>query len=258
MAVKMRSIIISISLLLSLVSSQSLLDATSSYPQLTSFRSLLLSNPTLIPDYNSSQKVTILIPSNAAFTNYLNSSGSSIDSLPSTTLKSITQYHTLNGAYRSTDLNSMSGLLADSLLKDDVYNHRNSSAGQVVFINRGGSAGTDGNGAGLRLTVRQANAGTVSNVTSGEGNVVQMDAVDGIWSGGTFQIVDGWVITVFLHFLANYTTHHLLLYPVEYRLTIDHDGAYTDSLHSPKPALPPCLTKSPPLALWKPRSSAPT
>jgi uncharacterized surface protein with fasciclin (FAS1) repeats len=183
----MLSIILFLSALLPVVSSQSLIDAISSYQQLTTFRSLLLSNPALIPNYNSSQKVTILIPSNTAFTSYIASTGASIDSLSSSTITSIAQYHTLDGIYTSKNLNRTGGLLVNTLLNDDVYNHRNSSAGQVVLI----SAGAAGPSSKLRLTVRQAESGTGTNVTSGEGNMVDMIQVDAAWSGGMFQIVDG-------------------------------------------------------------------
>lgn len=184
---KMKSVVFYLAALLSVVSSQSLIDATSGYQQLSTFRSLLLSNPALIPSYNSSQKVTILIPSDTAFTSYLASTGTSINSLSASTITSIVQYHTLDGIYTFQSLNRTSGLLANTLLKDDVYNHRNKSDGQVVFI----STEPAGPSRRLRLTVRQADSGSVTSVTSGEGNMVNMTQVDAAWSGGIFQIVDG-------------------------------------------------------------------
>ena len=183
----MRSITLFLSVLLPVVSSQSLADAISAFQQLSNFSSLLHSNPHLLPNYNSSQKVTILIPSDTAFASYLATTGNSINSLSASTITSIAQYHTLDGIYASKDLNRTTGLLVNTLLKDDAYNHRNTSEGQVVFI----SPKTAGSSQKLRLTVRQTDSVAETNVTSGEGNVVDLTQVDGVWSGGMFQIVDG-------------------------------------------------------------------
>jgi uncharacterized surface protein with fasciclin (FAS1) repeats len=181
----MKSSLLVTTLFISLVLSQSLLDATSSYAQLSSFRDLLGLYPGLVPPANSPQ-ATVLVPSNNAFNDYLQSTNNSVSSLPIDTLINIFQYHTLSGALSSAELSSNSQILANSILTNDTYDHRNGTDGQVVIISAlaNGNTGT--------ITVRQSTPGANDSVLSGGGAIVNMDAIDGAWSGGLFQIVDGY------------------------------------------------------------------
>jgi uncharacterized surface protein with fasciclin (FAS1) repeats len=156
-------------------SSQSLTDAIANYSQLSTLSTLLASQPAYLAFLSSTNSTngtgprTLLLPSNTAFTNLYNATGSGNTSIPNVAAQF--QYHTLDGAVTSQQLNQPVGFLANSLLKQDLYNHRNNSdVGQVVYL------------AGVRN-------GT-ANVTSGEGDVATMVVVDGQWAGGWFQIVD--------------------------------------------------------------------
>jgi uncharacterized surface protein with fasciclin (FAS1) repeats len=181
----MKSSLLVTTLFISLVISQSLLDATSAYPQLSSFRDLLEQYPGLVPPANSPQ-ATVLVPSNNAFNDYLQSTGNSVSSLPIDTLTNIFQYHTLSAALSSAEIGRNSQILANSRLTNDTYDHRNGTDGQVVLISVLAKGNTS------TITVRQSTPVAVDSVLSGGGAIVNMDAIDGAWSGGLFQIVDGY------------------------------------------------------------------
>jgi uncharacterized surface protein with fasciclin (FAS1) repeats len=172
----------------SLVMSQSLLEATSVYPQLSSFRNLLQTYPSLTPPADELQ-LTVLVPSNGAFNNYLQSTGNSVESLPLDTLSNIFQYHTLSNVLSSAEFDRNLQLLANSRLTNDTFDHRGGKDGQVVLI----SAVRSNTANSSTITVRQSTPGAVDTVLSGGGATVNMDAIDGPWSSGLFQIVDGYV-----------------------------------------------------------------
>lgn len=191
-------------LLFKLAFSQSLLDATASYSQLSTFRALLLASPALALNYTRSEgsgsQKTLLLPSNIAFDTYFSVFGTEFTSLPPATLAATFAYHTLNASYTSTNFKSNDGVLAQTRLSEDKYNHRNGSGGQVLFIGDSGSTGGSGKrdappGSTFKvfpLGGRQDNQmGSTANVTSGLGSTVVLHAVDGTWDGGKFQIVDG-------------------------------------------------------------------
>jgi hypothetical protein len=171
---------------ISLAVSQSLLDATSVYPQLSSFRNLLQTYPGLTPPANNLQ-LTVLIPSDGAFNDYLQSTGNSFNSLPLETLSNMIQYHTLSNVLSSAEFRRNSQVLANTQLTNDTYDHRGGTDGQVVLI----SAVTNATSNTSTITVRQSTPIAVDAVLSGGGATVNMDAIDGPWSGGLFQIVDG-------------------------------------------------------------------
>jgi uncharacterized surface protein with fasciclin (FAS1) repeats len=181
----MKSSLLVRAIFIGLAVSQSLLDAISAYSQLSSFRNLLQVYPGLTPPANTPQ-VTVLVPSDSAFNNYLQSTGKTVNSLPIDTLINIFQYHTLSSALSSAEFRRNPQVLANSRLTNETYNHRNGTDGQVVLI----SALTKGNAS--TITVRQSTPGAVDAVTSGGGAMVNLDAIDGAWSGGLFQIVDGY------------------------------------------------------------------
>lgn len=180
----------------SLAASQSLLDATSVYPQLSSFRNLLETYPGLSPPANDLR--TVLVPTDGAFNDYLQSTGNSIQSLPLDTLSNILQYHTLSNVMSSADFSRNSQVLANTQLTNDTYDHRGSKDGQIVLI----SAVTSNTTNTSSITVGQSPPRAVDTVLSGGGAVVNMNAIDGPWSGGLFQIVDGYVfIPYFSHLI---------------------------------------------------------
>lgn len=174
----MKSNLLAVVLFISSTVSQSLLDATSVYPQLSSFRNLLEIYPGLTPPANNPQ-LTVLVPSNGAFNNYLQSTGNSVDSLSLDTLSNMFQYQILGNALSSAEFNRNTQLLVRTELTNDTYDHLGGKDGQVVLISA------------VANTAKQTTPHAVDTVLSGGGATVNMDAIDGPWSGGLFQIVDG-------------------------------------------------------------------
>jgi hypothetical protein len=187
--------------LISLAMSQSLLEATAVYPQLSSFRNLLQTHPSLIPPANDLQ-LTVLVPSNGAFNDYLQSTGNYVASLPLDTLSNMLQYHTLTTVLSSAEFSRNLQVLANSQLTNETYDHRGGTDGQVVLI----SAVTSNKTNTSTISVSQSTPQAVDTVLSGGGATVNMDAIDGPWAGGLFQIVDGYVhINLIL-----LSTHHCI------------------------------------------------
>ncbi|KAL8695679.1 MAG: hypothetical protein Q9224_003241, partial [Gallowayella concinna] len=177
---------------------QSLLNATARYPQLSSFNDLLSSFPdiagTLITNISTSeQRQTILVPSNEAFSSYRQRNGATISSLSSSDLGNILNYHTLQGALSSSDIQQPSGLISETALRDPTYARRENatdagdSLPQVVFISSTETA------AGRKIMARQISALSSVDVRSGEGNEVELEQTPGNWSGGVFYVVNGFL-----------------------------------------------------------------
>lgn len=199
--------------------SQSLQDAISTYSQLSSFRNLLQLHPGLTPPPNTPQ-LTVLVPSNNAFNAYLSSTGNSIDNLPLNTLLNIVQYHTLSDALSSAEFVRNSQVLVNTQLTNDTYNHRNGTEGQVVLI----SAASNTTSNNSTTSATQSTLAAVDTVLSGGGATVNMDVIDGAWSGGLFQIVDGYVST--LPFPKNYLRRNLcdIILNYSFKIQIPHSS----------------------------------
>ncbi|KAI9769219.1 MAG: hypothetical protein M1840_004348 [Geoglossum simile] len=172
--------------------SQSLIEATSSYPNLSNFTSLLRNYPVLSATFlNVTRDATILVPSNAAFLDFQHRFGHSIETLDSKLIERILQYHTLNATVKAQDMTKPAGAVVGSQLVDKMYNDRGKwaesnakSPGQVVYI----SASAGGTLKRRGLAAREGVA--TAAVTSGGGAIARLNAVDGVWDGGIFQVVD--------------------------------------------------------------------
>ncbi|KAL8714393.1 MAG: hypothetical protein Q9220_001726 [cf. Caloplaca sp. 1 TL-2023] len=190
-------IFITIILATSGVYAQSLLNATARYPQLSDFSSLLSAFPdvaaTLLTNISSSaERQTILVPSNDAFNIYRQQSGASFSSLSSSDVGNILNYHTLQGALSSSDIQRPEGLVSNSALTNSTYADRESPPeggilSQVVFI-----SSTDTT-TGRKIKARQVNALSSVDVRSGKGNEVELEPTAGNWSGGVFYVVNGFL-----------------------------------------------------------------
>jgi uncharacterized surface protein with fasciclin (FAS1) repeats len=179
-------------------SAQSFFAAISQYPQLSNFTafyrdkfpvaSLLLTN-------SSSESHTVLVPNNDAFTNYERDHGYSVVALSTAQLETLIQYHVLVGSLTSTNFSESKGLTAPSLLVGEQYDNRsapaalsssfgnNSVNGQVVFISSGLQSSKN------KFLVR--NSGTQSlKVRTGLSSDVNLIALDGVWDGGRFHMID--------------------------------------------------------------------
>ncbi|KAL8806614.1 MAG: hypothetical protein Q9182_001262 [Xanthomendoza sp. 2 TL-2023] len=173
---------------------QSLLNATARYAQLSNFNDLLSSFPdiaaSLITNISTSeQRQTILVPSNEAFSAYRQRNGASISSLSSSDVGNILNYHTLQGALSSSDIQRPSGLISETALRNSTYARRNEtdSLPQVVFISSTETA------ARRKIKARQISALSSVDVRSGEGNEVELEQTPGNWSGGVFYVVNGFL-----------------------------------------------------------------
>ena len=183
------------------ISAQSFLQAIDAYPKLSSFHQLLLANSTLAGGLLSNGSIsaangtnstlhTILVPSNDAFTNYQKAYGHPIDRLSSSDLGNVIQYHSLQGALSSSDLQRPRGLVANTALTAPTYDNRELGSNgaqlpQVVYIAPPSTNGT--------VVVRQIRGTNAADrlVKSGLGSTVNVDFVNGRFDGGVFQIVDG-------------------------------------------------------------------
>jgi len=202
------------------VTAQSFLEATGAYSQLSSFHQLLLANSTIAAGVLSNATTTghngtnitmqtILVPSNDAFTNYERANGHPVTSLSSSDLTNLGQYHSLQGALSSSDLQKPQGLISNTALNDQRYDNRELGSDgaqqpQVVYI---GSTSTNG------MVARQAGGanGAGGFVESGLGAKVDVDLVDGKFDGGMFQIVDEYVIhSIYLRTLAVRAVRHVV------------------------------------------------
>ncbi|KAI9702105.1 MAG: hypothetical protein M1836_001449 [Candelina mexicana] len=178
-----------------LINSQSFLNATSRYTQLSDFRQLLISNPvvagSLLTNTTTNNTLTILVPSKTAFDEYRKANNNTgVDSLSSAELTNVLNYHTLQGALSSSDLQKDTGLIANSALTNPMYANRELSSDgskkpQVVYI------GT--NGSNLIQARQLSSSGAGQYVESGEGRTVNVDPTDGVWDGGRFHIIDGFL-----------------------------------------------------------------
>ncbi|KAI4195854.1 MAG: hypothetical protein LQ346_003345, partial [Caloplaca aetnensis] len=174
---------------------QSLLDATAPYDALSNFNDLLTNFPDIATSLltnisTSTDRQTILVPSNDAFDDYRQRNGASVGSLSSSDVGNILNYHTLQGALSSSDIQQPDGLISNTALTDPTYANREVLPGggrlaQVVYI-----AATE-TATGTKIKARQRNALSSVDVQSGEGNEITLEPTPGNWSGGVFYVVDG-------------------------------------------------------------------
>lgn len=177
------------------VHAQSLLEATAPYPQLSDFNDLLSAFPDVATNLLTNvtsilNRQTVLVPSNDAFANYRRQMGSNISSLPSSDIGDILNYHTLQGALSSPDIQQPGGLISSTALADPQYANREvlSNGGQpsqVVYLSSSDTS------AGVKIKVRQVNALNSFTVGSGAGSEIELEQTPGNWSGGFFYVVNG-------------------------------------------------------------------
>lgn len=189
--------LVTVSIAIAAIHAQSLLDATAPYPQLSDFNQLLSGFPdvaaSLITNVSSLlSRQTILVPSNGAFDNYRRQTNSNISSLSSSDIGNILNYHSLQGALSSSDIQQPGGLISSTALTDPLYANREVLANggqppQVVYISSSNTS------AGVRITARQVDTLSSVDVGSGAGSEIELEQTPGNWSGGLFYVVNGLV-----------------------------------------------------------------
>ncbi|KAH6695979.1 hypothetical protein BKA61DRAFT_623658 [Leptodontidium sp. MPI-SDFR-AT-0119] len=178
---------------------QSFYAAISQISQLSNFTSFFENNFPLASQLltnSSTEPHTILVPNDNAFAKYESDNGYSITALSATELTSLIQYHVLVGRLSSANFSASRGLTAPSLLVGEQYNNRSagtalsanfsnpaSANGQVVFIQSGLQSSSK------KFRVRGAGLQSLE-VRSGLSSDANLTALDGIWDGGMFQMID--------------------------------------------------------------------
>jgi hypothetical protein len=186
----------SIALLLSSASfvlSQELATALSSYKQTSIFTSLISGDPQLITQLLTPQPrgYTILVPTDDAFSRYSQKHGVNVTSLTIPELTSILQYHILAANLTSGNFTQPLGITVPTLLTTEANNNRTAgaalieqfgeqAAGQVLFISKDATQPA-------KFRVRQSQ--TIS-ARGGLAESANLDAVDGSFAQGKFQLVD--------------------------------------------------------------------
>ncbi|KAH8912022.1 FAS1 domain-containing protein [Coniochaeta sp. PMI_546] len=184
------------------VLTQELPAALSQYPEVSTFQGLISQVPggvsSLLPSGlspNSTKGVTVLVPSNNAFSNFLNASHlTNITSVPLDQLVNILYYHIMYAKLTSANFSAPNGLIVPTLLKDQLYNNRSAGAD---LINTYGADAAQGNVLYIskepinpvKFRVRQQQDNSAA-LRGGMGQDGLINAVDGTWDLGYFQIVD--------------------------------------------------------------------
>jgi len=180
---------------------KSFVEAISDYPELSNFTSLLNSNYGLASIFYSISPTapqTVLVPDNNAFESFQKSTGQAFASQPYDYIQNVINYQLLNGNLKSEDFGHPAGITVPTGLTGPTYDNRTAGSslissgastgkhdGQVVFI-APSTTPTSFNSRQLGLKG--------AYVQSGSGRKVNLTAVNGVWDGGVFQIVDGYAI----------------------------------------------------------------
>jgi Fasciclin domain len=179
---------------------QSFLIAISAYPQLSNFTNLLMTNPGLassLLSFSASTPQTVLVPDDNAFLSFQQSTGQSFSNQSQDYLQAVGQYHILNGNLTSQDFLHAEGITVPTGLTGPTYNNR--TAGDALISSGATTGNHDGqvvfiapNTTSTSFSARQLGSGG-AYVQSGLGHQVNLTAIDGVWDGGAFQIVDGYI-----------------------------------------------------------------
>jgi hypothetical protein len=177
----------------------SFIEAISAYPQLSNFTNLLKTNPGLAAPFNSfspSAPQTVLVPDNDAFLSFQNSTGYPFGSEPYAYIQAVISYQLLNGNLSTQYFLQPSGVTVPTALTGPMYNNRTAGSGLVSSV-------STGNPDGQVVFIAPDTTPTVFNprqlssplayVQSGVDDQVNLTTIDGVWDGGMFQIVDGYM-----------------------------------------------------------------
>lgn len=178
---------------------QSLSNALSKHADLSAFNQLLSNYPSIVDNITAGadNKITLLVPTNDAFANFLKlSNATDISQLPVKQLLTVFQYHTLDAPLTSTNFSSPRGLTVPTKLRDELYNLRSPGSalisqfgdeaqGQVLYVSRDTINP-------IKLRVRQSSSSgdNTANLRAGLGQTAELTAIDGEWDGGYFQSID--------------------------------------------------------------------
>ncbi|KAK1654399.1 fasciclin domain-containing protein [Colletotrichum phormii] len=178
---------------------QSLSTALSSHADLSTFNEILNSYPSIISNITAGtkNKVTLLVPTNDAFTKFLQQANiSEITQLPVSQLLTVFRYHTLDAPLTASNFSAPRGITIPTKLRDELFNLRtpgpamidqygDDAKGQVLFVSPSTINPT-------KFRVRQATSSDdhTASLRGGLGETAELTSIDGVWDGGYFQSVD--------------------------------------------------------------------
>ncbi|KAJ4362265.1 hypothetical protein N0V83_010358 [Neocucurbitaria cava] len=188
---------------------QSLVEVLSKFPDLSNFTAFYTASQAFASAYfgnTSTYPITFLAPNDEAFATLQEQYGTGLANISVDTLLTLVQYHTLVSNLTTQDMdNGGNGLTVPTMLNNAVNNDRSAgvslagrfggvarASGQVVFI----SSANSGASKRFRLMSRQNAGQPPSTIRSGLSSNVGIQAVDGnegVWDGGRFHIVDGFL-----------------------------------------------------------------
>ena len=179
----------------------SFVQAISLYPQLSNFTSLLNSNQGLVQlfsSFSSSAPQTVLVPDDNAFVAFQQSTGQSFASQSYDYIQNVINYQLLNGNLKSQDFSHPAGTTVPTGLTGPTFDNR--TAGSSLISSGASTGNHDGQVVFIAphttptsFKSRQLDS-SIAYVQSGLGHQINLTAVDGVWDGGLFQIVDGYEI----------------------------------------------------------------
>jgi hypothetical protein len=174
----------------------SLSSALANYTELSAFNGILGQFPQLLSAVLDGKQtgVTILIPTNNAFTKFIQDSAvTDISQLPLGQLQNIFKYHVMDARLKSQDFNAPRGLTVPTILKESQFNNRTAgpalqamygleAIGQVLFVSKDPLSRA-------KFKIRQTTSSS-AHLRAGLAQTASLKSVDGEWDGGYFQIVD--------------------------------------------------------------------
>ncbi|KAK2065461.1 fasciclin domain-containing protein [Colletotrichum caudatum] len=179
---------------------QSLSNELSKHADFSTFNKILASYPSIIDNVTAGaeNKITLLVPTNKAFVNFIKQSNASdISQMSVDQVLTMFKYHTLDAPMTSKNFSSSKSITVPTKLQDPLYNLRSpgpalisqfgdKAQGQVLYVSRDAI-----NPAKLR--VRQGSSSSddkVASLRAGLGQNAELTAIDGEWDGGYFQSID--------------------------------------------------------------------
>ncbi|KAK3347223.1 FAS1 domain-containing protein [Lasiosphaeria hispida] len=157
--------------------------ALAGHSSLTGFQQLVGLRADVVNQLVSeSPSLSILAPSNDAFSSYIATTGKQLADEPSDVLKDILSYHILAASLTSTNFSASKGLTIPTLLSGELYNNR--SAGTELVQTFGAGAG------GQVVFTLPDSTGGFTIQAGGDPTGINLTALNQEWSKGYVHMVN--------------------------------------------------------------------
>ncbi|KAK1979151.1 hypothetical protein LZ30DRAFT_751627 [Colletotrichum cereale] len=156
---------------------QSLSNALSKHADFSAFNQVLSSYPSIIDNVTAGaeNKITLLVPTNVAFSNFLKqSNASNITQIPVDRVLTLFRYHTMDAPLTAMNFSTPRGIT-----------YGDEAQGQVLYVSRDTI-----NPAKLRVRQGFSYDDKAANLRAGLGQTAELTTIDGEWDGGYFQSID--------------------------------------------------------------------